>query len=124
MKTIEKSAIFNFEADKNRLLEQIQGNLYFADAGAAKDSNAPYGTISELYEHDTLLESVWERARTEVLLRMVAWPRVSEAMAHDAADLLCCYMAQLLNLPLKGFDADAALQRLREDAFLLEQQNP
>ena len=95
-----------------------------ADAGAAKDSNAPYGTISELYEHDTLLESVWERARTEVLLRMVAWPRVSEAMAHDAADLLCCYMAQLLNLPLKGFDADAALQRLREDAFLLEQQNP
>ena len=124
MKTIEKSAIFNFEADKNRLLEQIQGNLYFADAGAAKDSNAPYGTISELYEHDTLLERVWERARTEVLLRMVAWPRVSEAMAHDATDLLCCYMAQLLNLPLKGFDADAALQRLREDAFLLEQQNP
>ncbi len=124
METIEKSAIFNFEADKNHLLEQIQGNLYFADAGAAKDSNAPYGTISELYEHDTLLESVWERARTEVLLRMVAWPRVSEAMAHAAADLLCCYMAQLLNLPLKGFDADAALQRLREDAFLLEQQNP
>ncbi len=24
MKTIEKSAIFNFEADKNRLLEQIR----------------------------------------------------------------------------------------------------
>ena len=46
METIEKSAIFNFEADKNRLLEQIQGNLYFADAGAAKDSNAPYGIIS------------------------------------------------------------------------------